>query len=84
MRTLRRTFRHFDPVVVTMDNILDGDDGIPSARDDAAGRDLDRLAGGELVRRRPAGGDTVDDAERAGEVRRAHGVAVHRGARDRR
>src|SRR4029078_13300807 len=69
VRAVRRTFRHLDPFVVMMDNILDGHDGTRAARNDAAGGDLDRLAGSELVRRRPAGGDTIDDAERAGEVR---------------
>ena len=79
----RHRLTSFD-LVVTMDNILEGDDGVGAVGDDTAGRDLHRLAGRERARRRTAGGDPLDDRQRPGQVRGANREAVHRRARKRR
>ncbi len=70
--------------VVTLDNILNGDDGIGPVRNDAAGRDRHRLSGLEPALRRAAGRDPSDDGKRAGRVRRPDCEPVHRRARKRR
>jgi hypothetical protein len=70
--------------VVTLDNILDGDDGIGAVGHDAARRDLHRLAGGERAHGRPAGCDAVRDRQGSRRVDHAKREPVHRGARKRR
>ena len=66
--------------VVTLDNVLDGDDGIGALGHDTAGRDRHRLTSSEGALRRAAGGDVRDDRQPAGKVGGPHGVPVHRGA----
>ena len=83
MRAHRQTLRHVD-CVVTLDNILDGDDGVGALRHHAARRDRHRLAGAERTRRGPARRDLTDEAKRAGNICRPHREAVHGGARKRR
>ena len=83
VRADRNRFTSFD-LVVTMDNILEGEDGIGAVGDDTAGRDLHRLAGLERARRRAAGGDPLDHRERPGQVSGPNREAVHGGARERR
>jgi len=73
-----------DNVVVMMDNILDGDDGIGARGDDAAGRDAHRLARTERPRRGSAGGDVFDDGKASRQVRCTHRESVHRRALERR
>ena len=71
-------------LVVMLDNILDGDDGVGALGNDAAGRDRHRLAGRERALCGPPGGDLRDDGQRPGRVGRANREAVHRRARERR
>jgi hypothetical protein len=70
-------------LVVTVDNILEGEDGVGSFGDDAAGRDLHRLALHECTRRWTACGDPLNHGQRAGQVGSVHGEPVHRRARER-
>jgi hypothetical protein len=70
--------------VVTLDNILDGDDGVGTAGHDTTSGDRHRLAGAEVARRGLAGGDLADHRQRAGKVDATNGVPVHRGAPERR
>jgi glycosyltransferase involved in cell wall biosynthesis len=70
--------------VVTFGNILEGDDGIGSLGDDAAGRDSHRLTRLQDTRRRQAGRDAEDHRQPPGRVRSPKGEAVHCGARKRR
>jgi hypothetical protein len=66
------------------DNVLDGDDGVCSVRDDATGRDRHRFASGQRARRRHARRDARDDREPARRVRGTHREPIHRRARKRR
>jgi hypothetical protein len=70
--------------VVTVDNILDGNDGVGARRHGRAGRDSHRLAATESTRRGPTGRDPKHDRQFARRVLRAHGEAVHRRAVERR
>ena len=72
-----------DPVVNLVNN-LDRRHRVGSLRDDAAGRDPDRLAARESSFRRPPGRRPRDDGELPGDVRGPDGVPVHRRARERR
>ena len=63
---------------------LDRHDGVRTLRHHGAGRDDDRLARVLRASERRAGGRLAADREAAGRVRRAHGVAVHRRAGERR
>ena len=70
--------------VVTLDNILEGDDGIGSVGNDSARRDRHRLAGPELARGGSAGRDPLNDGQPARSVLRAQREPVHCGAGKRR
>jgi hypothetical protein len=83
VRAGRNRFANVDNVV-TLDNILDGDDGVGARGDDPACRDLHRFARLERALRRTAGCDPLNDWQRRGQVGGAYRKAVHRGARERR
>ena len=70
--------------VVTLDNVLDRNDGIRSRRHRAAGRDLHRLARLQRSLRRQPGSDPKDDRQLTRDVRRPDRKTVHRRARKRR
>src|SRR5205823_739111 len=74
---------NFDCVVM-LDNILEGDDGICSVRNDAARRDPHRLPGAKLAGRRSSRRNPERDGQPARRVDGAEGEAVHRRARKRR
>jgi hypothetical protein len=63
--------------VVMFDNILDGDDGIGSVGERAAGRDRHRLARAKLAGGRPPGGNACDNGKPTRSVGCANGEAVH-------
>ena len=67
-----------------LDNRLDRHDGIGAFGDDPAGGDAHRLAGLECRRCRPSGRDPRLDPKPSRRVCGPDGVAVHRGARERR
>ena len=71
-------------LVVMLDNVLDGDDGVGSLRHHAARGNRHRLACIQRTRGRDPGGNARDDGEPAGRVRRPYGETVHRRARERR
>ena len=70
--------------VVLLDNYLHLCDCVGSLRDDGSRRDGDRLAFAERPGERRARRRLADDAQRSRQVGGAHGVAVHRRARERR
>jgi glycosyltransferase involved in cell wall biosynthesis len=70
--------------VVTIDNILERDDGIGAFRDGAPGGDSHGLSRLQGLLRRPARRDSEDHGQHSGRVRRANGEPVHRAARKRR
>jgi hypothetical protein len=71
-----------DDRAVLLRHDLDRHDRVGALGDDSTGRDRHRLAALEWPRRRTAGGDAIDDRERARRVGGAEGEAVHRGARE--
>jgi hypothetical protein len=83
VRTDARSFLHHDPVVI-LDNILDGDDGIGSFRNDAAGRDAHCFTRAKRARSRAAGRDPLDDGKAPRQIFRTHRETVHRGTFERR
>ena len=83
MRAAAHRFPNFN-LVVMLDNILDGYDGVRTIGDDTPRRDLHRLTRLERAAGRPTRRDPLDDRKRAGKIDRAHRKAVHRRARERR
>src|SRR5439155_22388084 len=73
----------FDLVVI-IDNILDGHDGIGALWDDPAGGDPHRRPATQWRCRRLSGSDARRDPKPPRRVGGPDGVAVHRGARERR
>jgi hypothetical protein len=70
--------------VVALDNILDRDNGVGLCRHDRSGRDSHSRAGLELRAEGPPRGGLPGDPQLPGQIGGAHGVTVHRGARERR
>jgi len=68
-------------VVVTLDNVLDRDDGVGSCRDDTAGGDRHRLAFLERAWLRHTGRDPRHYGQPSRRVLRSHRETVHRRAR---
>jgi glycosyltransferase involved in cell wall biosynthesis len=79
----QRHLRHFH-VTVALGDLLDRDDGVRAFRHDAAGRDRHRVTRTESPVRRPSGGDAPCNTKRSRCVGAAHGITVHRRARERR
>jgi hypothetical protein len=70
--------------VVTIDNVLEGDDGIGSLGHHSTCGYAHRLSGFERTRRRRARGDPVNDRQPSRRVARAQRETVHRRAVERR
>ena len=67
-----------------LDGLLDRHDGVRALRNCTSGRDRSGRSSRQRLWRRAACGHPNDDGKRPRSVRRAYGVAVHRGARERR
>jgi hypothetical protein len=77
-----RLLRDLDSIA-TIDNSLDGNDGISPFRHRSTGRDPGCSSCGKRLRRRAAGRDPKRDREVAGSLAGSHGEPVHGRARER-
>ena len=82
VRTIHHRVRNLD-LVVTFDNVLEGDDGVGALGNDPACGDRHCLAGRKRSRSRPPGRDAEGDRQLAGRIGGANGEPVHRRARKR-